>query len=571
MPPSPTLRVPALAELDRQLRFVPAHAARLHVQRAESLLPRIDPSVGYPSDWLVFQITGMRSDNVPADVAPGDAILSDLPAFIERISIIAAFNADELRAQGWIALTELAKRWSVSTRTLQRFKRLGLVGRRASLGKRGTAVVLYHPDAAQRVRDLHGPRLTRAAAYTRVPKAQRERLALVADRAERLLKVSPARAARTVAKKTGRSLQTVRRAIAASKPEGAKPSARPLDLHHQRIIERAVRMGVPIKVIAKKWNRTEAGVLRSLLALHARRLRALNLTTAAADRFDADALANNSAESRTILRAPGVGMGLGASCALELNEHIQGVLETGWPDQHIETARARAYCFLLQRARARIATLDPTRPSARLIDDARTDLLHAARIKAELVRGQQMLLLKSVESQIDMSIADLPPAPAAGLFALCIAAIAAAVDRFDPFKGGRLAAPAGIELNRTIARWINGPGVHTLMGLRERRARQAARASPALIPIADWTRRVCTWQTWTELDARIRIAALTGQLTTTDAKFVTARWGLAGEPPVSLAKLAKELGKAFNIVARLEREVLRRGMASVNSTAALPN
>src|SRR4051794_36550235 len=97
MPPLPRLKVPALAELARQLRFEPAKAARRQLELAEALVGQIDPAQVYPYEWVVFRLTGYRPDDGGGAAAasggpitiPGSALLADLPPLIERLCVTA--------------------------------------------------------------------------------------------------------------------------------------------------------------------------------------------------------------------------------------------------------------------------------------------------------------------------------------------------------------------------------------------------------------------------------------------------------------------------------------------------
>ncbi|MCW5765942.1 MAG: hypothetical protein KIT68_08190, partial [Phycisphaeraceae bacterium] len=131
MPPSSRLRVSALAELARQLRFIPAEAARRHLARVEALAGRVDPAGTYPEDWVVLQVTGFRPDLAEPALIVGAALIADLPALAERLSITARQRADDLAPGQWLTAGELTARWHVTPRTLARLRRRGLLCRRA--------------------------------------------------------------------------------------------------------------------------------------------------------------------------------------------------------------------------------------------------------------------------------------------------------------------------------------------------------------------------------------------------------------------------------------------------------
>lgn len=116
----------AMADLARQLAFAPIPAARKHVANALALVGEIDPDQSYPMGFVTFRITGFRVDRGPDDLVQGAAIRSDLCTFVLEVSRRAPTTPDHSTG-AVVTMTELAQRWSVSDRTLRRWRRFGLV------------------------------------------------------------------------------------------------------------------------------------------------------------------------------------------------------------------------------------------------------------------------------------------------------------------------------------------------------------------------------------------------------------------------------------------------------------
>lgn len=559
MPPAPKLRTPALRELISQLRFVPAATARRHVERAEHLFTLIDPESTYPADWVIYQITAYRldtSDTSEPVLIQGKALRSDLPALIDRLSMIAQFDSDELLAEGWLDAPSVAKRWSITPRTLQRYRSLGLLSRRARAAVKGGVRVLYNESALKAFLSQHAPRLHDAAAFSRLSPEERERLLRLAHRCRERFAWSPTRIAHQLAKHSGRSVEAMRQLLK-SAPKTNLASRAPLRPRDLRLIELASRRGLKTTQIARRLSRTPAAVSRAELQHFARRLRATSLPEPSDSIIDVTSALKQSAAL----------MGLGAGCAATMSEHLRRTVDAGWPDAQLELARARALQALLSRARSTISQIDPTRPRLSTIDLARTDLLWACRLKAELVRSQQMLLIKTIEGRLGHAgLESLPPRSARELFMLCIEAILTAVDRFDPHKGGRLAAPAGIELNRAVARWQQQHQQQPQQPTHspkppQRLAERAIKPTPEIITLPDWTRQVYTFQAMLEPAEPVRRAVQTpsSPLTTTDRTLIAARFGLLSEPPTTLKSLAASMKNLpTNLLVRRERLAIRR-------------
>lgn len=535
MPPLSRIHSAPLADLAKQLRFVPAETARRHVEHAESMLAVIDAEGAYPEDWVVQRITGYRPDIPAPAIIPGQALLADLAALIERLSIAAAYRAAELDGARWLAPAELARELGITTRTLQRLRRRGLLVRRAA-GPGGKPVTRYNLDSARRL-------LAAGAAPASPRRVGPEETAQIA-RKVRVARASHSRSGATraiaaTAKEHERSPSTIRRAL---KKSGALRDRPALSSGQRAAVLAALESGDTAAAIARRLGRTAATIHRAASLARAARLRSLDL----GPHFDP--ARDVHLDDPALLEPPPARLALGAPAAPTLAAHIAAAEQAGWPDAGVESVRARAYAALLDRARRAIASLDRYAPAAAALDAIDTDLLWAARLKAELVRSQQMLTLRTIATRLGTDLAGLPPVAARALLLTCLDAVAAAVDPHDPFKGGRLAAPAGIALNRAVARWQAGPGRDATTPARGAATRAAPLAHAADAPLPDWTRSVAAWQSWLEPPAAVRRHI--EQLPELSGALIAARFGYTGERPRSIAALAAEFRLPVHVVSR---------------------
>ncbi len=502
------MRVPGLAELADQLRFAPKEAARRHVERAEQLAGRVRAGALYDEAWIVAQVTGFaarsrgaadrRGDHKPDAQIPGEALLADLAPFIERLSVGAAYTPAELAPPHWLSLPDLCARWGVSRRTIERLRPRGLLGRRVTLG-RGRGATVFARAEVERFEAQHAPGVKQARAGV------------------------PARP------------------VARAKPAPARADAR-LTTRTRRLIHRALRLGVSPARLATRLRVSPATVRRAddqaLLAL----LRAAAPARADATTGAPSPQAIDSAEAHTDMGAPGAGT---------IGQHIEDAQRAGWPDKDLERARALAYGALVARAHGLARSQRAGTPAGADLDRALTDLRWASRLKAELVRAEQLMLLRTIEVQAGRPLLAMAPEPARELLMLCLQAVARAADRHDPHKGGRLAAPAGLEVNRAVSAWL------------ARRGRVVAPGDASRAPLPDWTREVCVWQAWTEPAPGVRKAceALEPAL----GLIVRLRHGWLGGPPQTCAEIGAFIGKPAHVVARLVRsaeiDARRHGLA----------
>ncbi len=555
MPPLPRLRVSALGELAKQLRFAPREALLRDIERAEALAGEIDPERTYPEDWIVFRITGYRARiDEPAQVV-GAALLGDLSALVERLSAAAGLTAEELAGAGAIDGDALAARWGVSRKTLERWRREGLLARRASLGG-GLSRLAYMPGAVERFERMNAARIARAAAFSRVPPEVEARMLRRAARYRDSLGLSLNEAAARIARRFGRSHEGVRRilrrhderAIAAGRTAifGEPP---PLAGRRQRTALRAWRRGVQPGRIAARFGRTRGAIHHAILAERARLLRAhpVGAVPPAAGALDDDAIA-------ALLEPEPVRAGLTWRGETDLLAFIRSARERAAPIAVEERMRAMAMHALRARAGRITALLGSSSPDATGVDRAETDLRWAARLLATLVRTHLPLMVETLEGAIGVPLEGLRPAESRPLLASAVGAVASGVLAHDPSRGGRVAAPVGLAVTRLAAE-------------RARVVRpDPRRATPRLsagVVFDDWTRRLAPWQAFLEPEARF--AGALDRLDQEHRAMLCARFGLGGTHPRTLAELAAERGVTVMRAGELERRAVRAALAVVRA------
>lgn len=568
MPPLPRLRIAALEDLARQLRFAPPETLRKQLERAEIVAGEIDPQVNYPEDWLVYRITGYRPEIDEPATFVGEALLGEMSALIERLSDAAGLRHDDPDAGPTLDAAALCERWKISRKTLDRLRRRGLIARRV-MGERGKPRLAFPLAAVERFEAREGDRLRRAGEFSRIEPELQRRMIRRAAVYRRRLRCSLNAAAMRLARRFGRSHEAVRQML--MRHDAASPAPifkeRPrLESSHRRLAWRAHVRGIEPSVVAKHLGRTRATVHRLVTLERARRLRELGLTPAAHGRdAAADPLTATPARS-----------GLGAPGHTDLLELITAARASEAPLGAVEQIRAAAYHRLVGRAATAANELPFSWPSAETLDRIETDLRWAARLKAELVRSQLPLALRTLESLLSRPAELTRPAALRALIDEAIAALAESVDVFDPTGRGRLAAPAGLALQRRLSRWIREhPGqIGDPPG--------AGRASPTLRPgvrIVDWTLRVAPWQSergpdgraahpWLEPDPRLR--ATLPRVRPDLASLLARRFGWDGLPPVTLAQIAADLGLPVMKAGSLERRALREALAAARTAPPGP-
>jgi RNA polymerase primary sigma factor len=544
MPRVSALRSAALRDLAREFRFASRKNAIAALAVLDTLAERIDPEGAYASRWLVHELTGYTPDANSQDaIFPGDALIAELSAFAEHISVELALRDDEI--DNALSVEDLAARWSVSRRTIERYRRQGLVARR--VGDGAAARLLFTPEAVDSFERRRTRKVERAGAFARTTQRERDRFIARARRYRAHFGWSLTQTAARIALRTGRSAHAVRAALLAHDRASSSPIfvyRASIDDKDREAIMRALRRGVPLPDLAHAKHRSRESVARignERLVTH---LREFDLRAPVSPTFQRP-------DAAEVLLAPAaVRTGLLQTPVLDAAQHFAESRALPAIDTREESALAVALSFLRFRASRTLASLPPHAPSAAALDSIETDLRWASRLVIKLARTQRRIALASLEERVgdllehrDEHIRVLH---LAAMRALCDAAL-----RYDPARQGRLAARSAVALTHALSAAIASIDLPTKAASASRARRRADRA----VPLADWTLDAAPWSRFVEPDPRVR--ANLDSLDERSRRLLTLRFGFAGDPPVTRASAAETLGLHPPAAGALEREALR--------------
>lgn len=544
MPKVSTPRTEVIAELGEQLRFGSRKTLLRQLERIEELAAQIEDDGVYPEDFVVFRVTGYRPESGRQRMLPGAALRGDLSALAERLSESAALTEQDLGGPVE-TVASLTARWGVTRRTLERYRRLGLVARRVDLGS-GRRALVFSRAGVEAFERMQGARLGRAARFSRIEDDELERLWSRAVRYRARTGWSLNRVAQRMSARSGRSADGLRRALRRmdrSRGQGVFPEPGPPTRRERDLAVRAAARGIEPALLARRLGRRKSAVIRAHHDARAELLRDLSLSP------------GRPGENDAVLRSEPARTGLGVDVPTDLAGLIAQMRERIVPVAFEERARAAAYRVLVARAAAGIAAFPSASVSGAALDAVETDLRWASMLKAVLVRSQLTLGIETLEQRIGGPVDSLAPVRATSLCLGVISVIAEAVDRFDPSRGGRLAAPVGLAVSRWCA------GVSDVAVPPE--AGRAARRAPSGVAVADWTRAVAPWQAWLLPDARV--PAVLRRLGDHDRALLTARFGLGGAVPRTLESIAAETDKRALHLARAERRAVREALRLARS------
>jgi transposase len=427
-----------------------------------------------------------------------------------------------------IAGDELVKRWNVTVRTLERDRRAGLLAVRV-IAADGTARLAY----LKRSVEAFEKRGVRGAASRKTPArltaAQRERIVREAAGYRRRLGWSLAKVSARLAERFGVSMQAVRQLLLRREARAKAPifdEPGPMHGERRRELFEAWRGGGSPAALAREYGRSAASVQRLVNERRGELLRRIEWPG-----VPDDAGAFGIGLDVPILSHPAVVAGLDAGADDSSAGFIASAEDAG-PEAELEHARALAYQVLRWQARSMVASLPRFSPRSSVLDEIETRLRWAALLKIELMRSVQGIAARAVAERSGVALESMRPAELSRWRRAAMDAAGWGVDHFDPFSGGRLAAPVSVALARSLAAVAHADEADIW-------ARRTELAPGAMEE--HWNRRIAPWQAWLDPPGRV-VAAVASGAGTDAASALALRFGLGGLRPRTLAEVRRELG-----------------------------
>jgi RNA polymerase primary sigma factor len=391
---------PALKQLtDQQVRFAPPARRQEQLARAQKLLGEIEPGRAYPYQFICFRITDYRSEMYPDLLVPGADLARDLALLIEALggTVLAPAPAGE----ELIPLDELSKRLNVSTRTIRRWRKLGLVGRRVLLD--GKRQVVYPKSVVERFLAMNRERVDRGGKFSQMSDQERENILLLARRLSLACGNTLTDISRKVAHQLGRSVETVRYTIRNYDREHPREAlfptcSGPLDAATKESIYTSYRGGTTVETLAKRYGRTRTSVYRTINEVRARHILEQPLDYVPHPDFE---VASNGAEF--LAPVPGEDEYYAKRSALKAPRDIPPELAACYEYPLLNAAQERHLFrkmnflkFKAARLREQLGKdgdVDPARVTTRLLDQVEELQKEANEVKDVLINANMRLVV----------------------------------------------------------------------------------------------------------------------------------------------------------------------------------
>ncbi|MCK4340700.1 MAG: sigma-70 family RNA polymerase sigma factor [Phycisphaerae bacterium] len=448
-------RLSQMELLAAQLKRGPKRLRLRQLLNIEFLLSVIEADKQYPYDFVCHGLTGYRPPAAQARnsrLLNGEDLIRDLVALAECLSEDANIPADA-RIGSVYSVGELSQRFEVSTKTIFRWRRRGLVGWKFRGADR--RLRLAFPDrCVRRFVAQHADLVTRGSNFSQLTKAERQQ---IVSRAQELVDEGQGTVnavARVISTEMGRAIETVR--LILKHHDDAHPragifnrSALQLDGNDERMkVWEAYVDGVSVKTLAQRFDKPVGWVYGTVTELRARDLRARKIEFVPSPEFE------DPAADKLILE-----MTPSAALRQTLPKSSQRV-PTGLPPYLAQLFRIplltkegevvlfRKMNYLKFKAVRLCAALDPETARASDLDRIEDLLAQAAAVKQEIVQANLRLVVGIAKRHVNATN-DLFELISDGNVSLM-----RAVDKFDYMRGFKFSTYASWAIMKNFARSV---------------------------------------------------------------------------------------------------------------------
>ena len=544
---APRYKLEAIGRLAHELAILPRRLRLRQLDGIERLAELIEPAKSYPYTLVCYHITGFAGvANQPAETLPGQALLADLSALAEQLSQSAGITGETLGQRLW-SQQQLAERFEVSAKTLNRWRSRGLMAWRVELAGKDDRLV-FTERAVRRFVWRHRRLVCRGRQFSQL--SPQEKRAIV-DRARELDRAEPGagfyQIARRIAEETGRAIETIRYTL--RRHDQKQPDKAVFDRSRRaavppspsEVVYQAYRSGAPVPELATRFGRTRSTIYRMLNEARAKRLAERRIEYLYSEEFElphADAwILGAGDESKDRLgkekrRVP-----------KDVPAFLEHLYRTPLLSRGQEWDLFRCYNYLKFKAARLREQIDPARPRGSQLDQVEGLLDRAEKMRGRIIQSNLRLVVSVAKRHMGGVVG------AGELVSDGNLALMRAVEKFDYTRGHKFSTYATWVLMKNYARTI--PEEHY-----QHERFQTGREE--LLKLAE-RHRIEEEPQEQASGAREAVDRLLGALSERERLIVTRHYGLneAGRKQ-TLEQIGRLLGVTKERVRQLEQRALRK-------------
>ena len=540
----------AIAELAHQLTLSPTRLRLQQLEATEQLIDHISPDKSYPYDFVCHHITGYRPrETGPSKTMPGKALIEDLASLNEQLSGSHPVAVDQMPVACWTT-EELAERLHVSTKTICRWRRRGLAGRKLRYPD-GTVRMAFTDRVIRRFVSHHGDRVRRGAAFSQLSAEEKKHIVHLAREELMQRRMKLHELSQVVAAKVGRAVETVRYTLRRwdkAHPDkalfaGGSFLAIPPEL---RAIDAAVAAGQSVRKVARRFGRSTEAVRSILLEVRAHRLTSRELSFVYNPEFEAPGAEQailapppeNDSDANGRVRPP-----------KDLPPYLQELYRCPLLSAERERHLFRQYNFLKFKADRMRKAIDPQEVAEAALDEIDAVLAQSGAVKNQILKANLRLVVSITRRHVGYT-SDFFEAVSDGNMALM-----RAVEKFDYARGFKFSTYASWAIMRTYARTIpeqRYTAVRLVTGVDE-----VLSAAPMHDETAERESVVEA--------ARHLLSKGLSLLTARERDIVVCHYGLEkSSTPMTLEQIGQRLGVTKERIRQIERQAIQKLRQNLN-------
>ncbi len=451
---------PQMAELASDLSAGLLRLRRGYVDSAEQLVQLVDLEREYPYEFVVFRLTGIRNA-ADADKAHlsvlGKALRHDLLKMMLDLCDSFQLRTSDYSDKVYDTKT-LARKFRVSTKTIQRWRRRGLPARRLVFPDGKRRVAFLESSVAWFVRQREG-QVERSSRFSQLTDDER---ADIIDKAREMAsaeEVSLSDVSRQLAEQTGRAVETIRYTI--RKHDEEHPSeavfpylSGPLRMEDKENIYRRFLRGSTVQTLAKRNNRTRGSIYRIINEMRARQLLSREIGFVYNPSFEEpeaekEILGENGQNApRVQLLRRGQLETKPPRGSADLPAYFKALYDVPLMKPDEERNLFRLYNFLKYQADRLRSQIDVNRVKTSQLKRVESLLLQANAVKNQLIRANLRLVVSIAKKHVG------GPQTLFELISDGNLSLMRAVEKFDYARGYRFSTYASWAIMRNFARSV---------------------------------------------------------------------------------------------------------------------
>ncbi len=442
----------AIATLSANLSAGLTRLRKGYVDAAEQLMRLIEPNQVYPLEFVIYRLTGFRpQEESGSSSIKGQELLADLATLVMDICDTFQLRTGDYRQRVYDT-ESLAKMFSVSTKTIQRWRKKGLFARH-----------LIFPDGQRRVAFLqssvdlfvarHKKQVKRSASFSQLDENEHNEILRRARRMYNFTECTLSEASRRIARRLGRAVETVRYTIRnhdKQNPDGAifPRAQKPLTDQDKKIIYRSFLNGVSIPALAGQYDRTRGTVYRIINEMRAMQLLNREIDYIHNPQFDlpdADDLILSPKDIPDKRKAPAQ---LKAKAPSGLPPYLRALYDVPLLTPEEERSLFRQYNYYKHKADRLRERIDLNTIRTSQLRKIEALLLQANVVKNRIIRANLRLVVSIAKKHLG------GPQSLFELISDGNVALMRAVEKFDYSRGFRFSTYASWAIMRNYARSV---------------------------------------------------------------------------------------------------------------------